>query len=86
MAARDVRTKREAQRLIVRRHRLHGVRAADVLHARFGETEVLYLACVDQLFHRCGDILDRNVRIDALSIQLRLANEHLLSIEGRRAR
>jgi hypothetical protein len=40
-------------------HRLHGVRAANRLYARLRETEVLYLACGDQLLDRTRNVFDR---------------------------
>ena len=49
--------------------RLDGVRAADRLHARFGQAEVLDLAFADQVLHRAGDVLDRHVGIDAVLIE-----------------
>jgi hypothetical protein len=52
-----------------RRHGLHGVRAADVLHARFGQTEVLHFSFADQLFDRAGDVLHRHVGIDAMLVE-----------------
>jgi hypothetical protein len=35
----------------------------------FGETAVFHLACVDQLFHRSGDIFNRNTRINAMLVE-----------------
>ena len=49
--------------------RLHRVRAADRLHAGFGQAEVLDLAFADQVLHRARDVLDRHVRIDAVLIE-----------------
>ena len=42
--------------------RLHGVRATDRLRARLGQAEVLHLPLLNQLLHRAGDVLDRDVR------------------------
>ena len=52
-----------------RRDRLDRVRAPDRLHARFGKAEVLDLACLDQVLHRAGDVLDRHVRVDAVLVE-----------------
>ena len=52
-----------------RRHRLDGVRAADRLHARLGQTEVSDLAARDQILDRAGDLLDRHGRIDAVLVE-----------------
>ena len=52
-----------------RGHRLHRVRAADRLHARLRQAEVLDLALADQLLHRARDVLDRHVRIDAVLVE-----------------
>ena len=52
-----------------RRHRLHGVRAADRLHAGFRHAEMLDLAFSDQVLHRAGHVLDRHVGIDAVLVE-----------------
>ena len=52
-----------------RRDRLDRVRAADRLHAGFGQAEVLDLAFLDQVLHRAGHVLDRHVRIDAVLVE-----------------
>ena len=49
--------------------RLHGMRAADRLHAGLGEAEVLDLALGDQLLDRAGDLFDRHVRVDAVLVE-----------------
>ena len=49
--------------------RLDRVRAADRLHACFGQAEVLDLAFLDQVLHRAGHVFDRHVRIDAVLIE-----------------
>ena len=51
------------------RDRLDRVRAADRLHARLGQAEVLHLALPDQLLHRAGHVLDRHVRVDAVLVE-----------------
>jgi hypothetical protein len=45
------------------------MRAAEVLHARLGQPEVAHLAGLDQLLDRGCDILDRDVRIDAVLVE-----------------
>ena len=49
--------------------RLDGVCAADRLHACLGQPEVPHLARVDQLLDRAGDVLDRDVRVDAVLVE-----------------
>ena len=43
--------------------------AADRLHARFGQAEVLHLALLDQLLHRARDVFDRHVRVDPVLVE-----------------
>ena len=43
--------------------------AADGLHARLREAEVLDLALLDQLLDRARDVLDRDVRVDAVLVE-----------------
>ena len=43
--------------------------AADGLDARLGEAEVLDLALLDQLLDGAGDLLDRDVRVDAVLVE-----------------
>src|SRR4051812_18337761 len=50
------------------RHRLHRVRAADVLDARLRHAEVLDLSFVDEFLDRSGDLFDWNVRVDAVLV------------------
>ena len=45
------------------------MRAADRLHARFRQTEVLDLAFANQVLDRARDVLDRHVGIDAVLIE-----------------
>lgn len=52
-----------------RTHRLHRVSPADGHGAWLRKAEVQHLALSDQLFDRTGDVLDRDVRIDAMLIQ-----------------
>ena len=40
-----------------------------VLHARFGKTEVLDLACLNQFLHRAGDVFDGHVRVNPMLIE-----------------
>ena len=49
--------------------RLNCVCAADGLHARFGKSEVLHLALLDQVLHGSGHVFDRHVRVDAVLIE-----------------
>ena len=49
--------------------RLNRMRSADRLHARLGEAEVPDLSRLDQLLHRAGDLLDRDVWIDAVLVE-----------------
>src|SRR5947209_11826819 len=51
------------------RDRLDGVRAADRLHSRFRETEVLDLALLNQLLHRARHVLNRHLRVNAVLIE-----------------
>ena len=51
------------------RYRLHRVCAANRLHARFRQPEVLHLALGDQLLHRARDVLDRHLRVDAMLVE-----------------
>ena len=51
------------------RHRLYRVRAADGLHAGFGQTEVLDLARGDQFFHRAGHVFHRHGGIDPVLVE-----------------
>jgi hypothetical protein len=51
------------------RDRLHGVRAADRLDAGLREAEVPHLALPDQLLDRAGDVLDRDIRVDAVVVE-----------------
>ena len=48
---------------------LDGMRATNRLHARFGETEVFDLAFANEILHRARDVLDRDVRVDAVLIE-----------------
>ena len=52
-----------------RAHRLHCVSPADGRGARLRKAEVQHLALSDQLFDRAGDVLDRDVRVDAMLVQ-----------------
>jgi hypothetical protein len=52
-----------------RRDRLHGMCAADCLHARFRKAEMPDLAFLDQALHRSGDIFDGHDGIDAVLIE-----------------
>ena len=52
-----------------RGERLDCVRATDRLHTCFGEAEVFDLACLDQIFHRSGDVFDGHVGVDAMLIE-----------------
>ena len=52
-----------------RGHRLHGVGAADRLHARFGQPEVPHLAFANQVLDRARDVLDRHLGIDAVLVE-----------------
>src|SRR3546814_11892147 len=47
------------------RHRMHGVGAADVGDAGFGQTKVAYLALPYEVTDRAGHVLDRYVAVDA---------------------
>ena len=49
--------------------RLHRVRAANRLHARFGKAEVLHFALLDQVLHRTRHVLDGHIRVDAVLIE-----------------
>ena len=49
--------------------RLDGMGAADCLDACLREAEVLDLALVDQLLDGPGDVLDRDVRVDAVLVE-----------------
>ena len=49
--------------------RLHRVRAADRLHAGFGQAEMLDLALLDQVLDRSRHVFDRHVGIDAVLIE-----------------
>src|SRR5207245_2240210 len=51
------------------RDRVDGVGAANGLGARLGEAVMLYLALADQRLERSGDLLDRDVRVDAVLIK-----------------
>jgi hypothetical protein len=44
------------------------MRAADRLDARFGKAEMLDLAFANQILDRARDVLDRDVRIDAMKL------------------
>lgn len=60
--------------------------AADCLHAGFREAEVVDLAFADEFFDGSGDVLDRDVRVDALLVeQVDRADEldHLVLLGGR---
>ena len=52
-----------------RRDRMHGVRAADRLLARFGEAEEAHLPFAHELGHRADDVLDRHRGIDAMLVE-----------------
>src|ERR1700676_1054126 len=45
------------------------MRTTNRLHARFGQTEVLDLAFADEILYRPRDVLDRDVRVDAVLIE-----------------
>src|SRR5579863_4814375 len=45
------------------------VRATYRLHSRFGKTEVLDLACLNQFLHRAGHVFDRHVRVNPVLIE-----------------
>ena len=49
--------------------RLDRVCAADRLHSRFGEAEVLDLSFLDQLLDRSRHVLDRHVGVDAVLVE-----------------
>src|ERR1700683_3020122 len=49
--------------------RLDFVGAADRLHARFRESEVLHLALLDQIFYRSRSVFDGDVGVDAVLIE-----------------
>src|SRR5271165_6841361 len=49
--------------------RLHGVRPTDRLGAGLRKAEVLDLAFSNEALHRAGDVLDRDIRIDAMLIE-----------------
>ena len=49
--------------------RLDGVGAADRLHAGLGQAEVADLALVDEVLDGAGDVLDRDVRVDAVLVE-----------------
>src|SRR5947209_2827140 len=51
------------------RNRLDGVSAPDDLRRGFRQSEMLHLACFDELLHRSGHVLDRDVRIDSVLIK-----------------
>lgn len=53
------------------------MRAANRLHSRFGEAEMLDLALLYQLLDRAGDVFHPDVRIDAVLIE----EIHALRIE-----
>ncbi len=50
-------------------HRLHGMRAANGLRTRFGQAEMADLSFLDEVLHGARDILDGNVRVDAVLIE-----------------
>ena len=52
-----------------RRDRLHRVGAANSLRTRLGQAEVLDLALGDQLLDGTGDVLDRDVGVDAVLVE-----------------
>ena len=62
--------------------RLDRVCAADRLHARLGQAEVLHLAFANQLLDRAGDIFDRHVGVDAVLIE-QIDGVDLQSLERR---
>src|SRR4029077_7000395 len=49
--------------------RLNRVRAADGRGASFAEAEMLNLALCDQILHRAGDVLDRDIGIDPVLVE-----------------
>jgi hypothetical protein len=55
--------------LLQRRHRLHGVGAADCARRGLRHAEVAHLARADQLAHGAGGVLDRDVRVDAVLVK-----------------
>jgi hypothetical protein len=48
---------------------LDGVGAANRLHAGFRQAEVLHLAGRNEILHCAGDVLDRDLRIDAVLVE-----------------
>jgi threonine dehydrogenase-like Zn-dependent dehydrogenase len=52
-----------------RGHRVHCVRAADRVRGGFGEAEVADLAGRDELGDSPGNVLDRDVRVDAVLVE-----------------
>src|SRR5581483_5192282 len=61
--------RRQGVLVLHRRHRLHGVRSADGVGADLGQPEMVHLAGLDELFHRAGDIFDRDVGVDAVLVE-----------------
>jgi hypothetical protein len=51
------------------RHRLHRMSAPDGVRAWFGQTEMLDLASGDQIPDCAGDLLDRNVGVNAVLVE-----------------
>ena len=71
--------------------RLNGMGATDRLCAHFGETEVLDVALVNQIFHGPCHVFDRHVGVDTVLIEevnrldtepLERALDHLLDVLG----
>ena len=62
-----------------RAHRLHCVSPANGGRTRLREAEVQYLALSDQLFDRARNVLDRDVRVNAM---LEQQIQMLIRVEG----
>ena len=48
---------------------LHGMRSANVLHARFREAEMQDLSFGDQFLDRAGNVFHRHIRVDTVLIE-----------------
>jgi hypothetical protein len=60
----------------------NGVGTADRLRARLGQPEVFDLALLNQFLHGARDVLDGNVRVDAVLIQ-KIDGCHLQPLQHR---
>ena len=45
------------------------MRTTDRPHTRLGEAEVPHLALLDQILHRAGNVLDRDIRVHAVLVE-----------------